>query len=185
MKQFFDGCARILGYGFLVVIGLGILCSCTSLIWLHGYGSRVEDEGSGQVPVEIPRRRGFPEVEMPSVECHLNPDKVTEIRIPTSEVGNVYVPGLSLVGYPTPEPPWRGAYDYFGYWCRGSSYGWALDVSLSTLDDKVITLVVEKQLWSTSESAIEALRRGSDSGGAIYGWSPETLTPVILIGNGK
>lgn len=157
------------------------------IMYLQGFGDGMGvdfDSTSERQPRVV--RRSLPEVEMPSVECHLNPDKVTQIQIPTSEVGNVYVPGLSLAEYPTPEPPWRGADGYFRYWCPGSSFAWAIDVVLSASDDEMITLVVEKKpMWSTSESAVEFLRRGSDSGGAIYGWSPETLTPVILIGNGK
>lgn len=106
---------------------------------------------------------------------------LTQVTVPLSEVGTVWTATGS--GESNGEP-WKGSNGYFSHYCSGK-IRWQLEGGLSWSDEGTVTLLVEKRHWSNSDAAVEFLRRGSDSGGAIFGWSPTTKTPVILIGNGK
>lgn len=107
---------------------------------------------------------------------------LTKVTVPLSEVGAVWTATGSSNGFS--GEPWVGSNGYFGHYCQGK-IRWQLEGALSWSDEGTVTLLVEARHWSNSDAAVEFLRRGSDSGGAVYGWSPTTKTPVILIGNGK
>lgn len=107
---------------------------------------------------------------------------LAEITVPLSEVGAVWTATGSSNGFS--GEPWLGSNGYFSHYCQGK-IRWQLEGGLSTSDHGTVTLLVEQRHWSNSDAAAEFLRRGSDSGGAVYGWSPTTKTPVILIGTGK
>lgn len=106
---------------------------------------------------------------------------LAKVTVPLSDVGAVWVAGSD--GFS--DEPWLGSNDYFSHYCQGNKIRWQLESDLSLSDRGTVTLLVEQRHWSNSDAAVEFLRRGSDSGGAVYGWSPTTKTPVILIGNGK
>lgn len=187
MKRIFE----VLGVIFVLLLLLS--CCSTTHLWSYFVGvadglgantsrSIVTQQGGGR-ELGSGQYSGGSSNNTAPVTC--NPQAkitLTEVTVPLSEVGAVWTATGSSTAFA--EEPWKGSNGYFSYYCQGK-IRWQYEAGLSPSNGGTVTLLVEARHWSNSDAAVEFLRRGSDSGGAVYGWSPTTKTPVILIGTGK